>query len=153
MPKLLEVFAAAKTWSIGLDKNETHCSRTTLRRSSNDDDHEIAHLPVRDEGFLARYHKLIALAHSAGANALQVASGAGFGHRDGTYGLARYHSRQPFFLLFEASVAEQVAAAHVVMHGEVGGRTRESGVAEFLDFDRVVPKVAASPAEPCWTLR
>ncbi len=42
---------------------------------------------------------------------------------------------------------EQVAAAHVVVHREVGGGTREAGVAEFLDYDRVVPKVSASTAK------
>src|SRR5712664_738117 len=153
MPKLLQVLAAAKTRSVGLDENETHSSRTTFRRGSNDDDHEIAHLSVRDEGLLARYHIVIAFTHGAGANALQIASGPRFGHRNGTHGLARHHSRQPFFLLFGASVAEEVAAAHVVMHGEVGGGTREAGVAEFLDDDRVVPKVSASAAKFFGNLR
>ncbi len=153
MPKLFEVLAAAKTRSIGFDKNETHSSRTTVWRGPNHDDHEIAHLSVRDEGFLTGYHKLIAVADGAGANSLQVAPGAGLRHRDGAHGFARHHPRQPFFLLLGASVAEQVAAAHVVVHGEVGGRTCETGVAEFLDHDRVVPKVSARTAELIGNLR
>ena len=39
------------------------------------------------------------------------------------------------------------------MHGEVGGGTREAGVAEFLDYDRVVPKVSASTAKFFGNLR
>ncbi len=33
------------------------------------------------------------------------------------------------------------------MHREVGGGACEAGVAEFLDYDRVVPKVSASTAK------
>src|ERR1700686_832023 len=127
MPKLLEVFAAAKTRPVGLDKNEAHSSRTTLRRSPNHDNHKIAHLVVRDEGLLARDHKFITLAYRPGADALQITSSAGFGHRDGAHGFARYHSRQPFSLLFGASVAEQVAAAYIIVDREIGGWAREAG--------------------------
>lgn len=147
MPQLFEVSAVAETGPVGLDQNQTHAPRAALRRGPNHDDHEIAHLSVGDEGLLARYHKLVALAHGAGADALQVASGAGFGHRDGAHGFAQHHSRQPFFLLLSRSIAEQVSTAHVVVHGEVGGRTCETGVAELFDHDRIVPEVSAGSAE------
>src|SRR5712691_4643072 len=106
MPKLLEIPAPAKAGPVSLDQDEAHPPRTILRRGPDHDDDQVAHLSVGDEGFLARYHILVALAHGAGADALQVASGAGFGHRDGTDGFARNHARQPFLLLFGASVAE-----------------------------------------------
>src|SRR6266852_1890848 len=61
MPKFFKVSAVAETGPVGLDKNQTHSPRAALRRGSNHDDHEIAHLSVCDEGFLARYYKLIAL--------------------------------------------------------------------------------------------
>src|SRR5713101_6208302 len=153
MPKFFKVSAVAETGPVGLDENETHSPRAAFRRGPGHDDDEIAHLPVRDEGFLARDHKFIALAHCAGANALQVASGAGFGHGDGAYGLARYHSRQPFSLLLGGSVAEQVSAAHVIVHGEVGSGACEAGVAEFLYDDRIVPKISAGAAELFGNLR
>src|SRR6267142_7202192 len=113
MPKLLEIPAPAKAGPVGLDEDEAHPPRTTLRCGPDHDDDQIAHLPIGDEGFLARYHILVALAHGAGADTLQVAAGAGFGHRDGANGLARDHARQPYLLLFGGSVAEQVAAADV----------------------------------------
>ena len=147
MSELLEVSAAAKARPVGLDQNEAHAARAALRRGPGDDDDEVAHLSVRDEGFLARDHELVALAHGSGADALKVAAGAGFGHRDGAYGFAGDHSRQPFLLLLGASVAEQVAAADVIMHREVGGGTGKAGIAEFLDDDRVVPEVSAGAAE------
>src|SRR3954468_5305421 len=147
MPELFEISAPAKTRPVGLDQNEAHPPRAALLCGPDHDDDQVAHLPVGDEGFLAGYYILVTLAHGAGADALQVASGAGFGHCDGANGLARDHARQPFLLLFGGSVAEQVAAADVVMHGEVGGGAREAGVAEFLDYDRIVPEVAAGAAE------
>src|ERR1700694_5647364 len=137
MPKLLEVFAPAKTRPVGVDKNEAHSSRTTLWRGPNHDNHKIAHLSVRDEGLLARDHKFITLAYRPGADALQITSSAGFGHRDGAHGFARHHLRQPFFLLFGASVAEQVAAAHVIMNGEVRGGAGEGRGAGVFGFPRV----------------
>src|SRR5258708_394660 len=147
MPKLLEVPAATKTRPVGLDKNETHSSRATFWGGPNHDDDEIAHLPVVDERLLAGYHIVVALAHRTGTNALQITSGAGFGHRDRANGFTRHHSRQPFLLLFCGPVAEQVTAAHVVMHREVSGRTSEPRITKFLDDARVVPKVAPSTAE------
>ena len=131
----------------------THASRTAFRRGPRDYDHEIAHLPVRDEGLLPRDHKIAAIALGAGANALQVASGTGFRHGDRANGVAGHHSRQPLLLLFGASVTEQITTAHVTMDREIGRRTREAGVAEFLDDDRVIPKVSARAAELFGNLR
>src|ERR1700688_1045069 len=147
MPKLLEVFAASETRPVGFDEDETHAAGTTLRGGPNHDDHEITHLPVRDEGFLARHHVVIALAHRTGTNTLQVASGTRLGHGNGANGFAGYHPRQPFSLLFGASVTEKVAATHVTMHREVGSRTCEAGITEFFDDDSVVPKVSTGAAE------
>ncbi len=39
------------------------------------------------------------------------------------------------------------------MHREIGRRTRKAGVAEFLDDDRVIPKVSARAAELFGNLR
>src|SRR5439155_11256037 len=119
LPKLCEIPAVAEAGPVGLDKNQTHSPRATFRVGPNHDDHEIAHLPVGDEGLLARYHKLVALAHGAGADALKVAAGAGFGHRDGADGFARHHPRQPLLLLLRGAVTEQIAATDVVVNGEV----------------------------------
>src|SRR6266404_1020997 len=153
MPKLLKVLAAAETRPVGLDENEAHSPCTSLRRGPNHDDYEIAHLSVRDEGLLARYRIVVAIAHRPGANALQIASGTGFGHGDGADDFSRHHSRQPFSLLFGISVTEQITAAYIVVHGEVRGRAREAGVAEFLDDNRVVPEVSARATELFGNLR
>src|SRR5882757_7639855 len=132
MPELFEVPATAKARPVGFDENEAHAARAALRRGPNHDDHEIAHLPVGDEGLLARYHIVVALADRTGPHTLQIASGAGLGHGDGANGLARHHAWQPFFLLLRSSVTEQIAATDVVMHGEVGGGAGKAGIAEFL---------------------
>src|SRR5260221_1529029 len=147
MPELFEVPATAKARPVGFDEDQTHSARAALRRGPDHDDPEITHLPVGDEGLLARYHIVVALAHRTGPDALQIAAGAGFGHRDGADGFARNHARQPFLLLLRRAVAEQIAAADIVVHGEVGGAAREAGVAEFLDHDGIVPEVAAGAAE------
>ncbi len=55
--------------------------------------------------------------------------------------------------MLRGAVAEQVAAADVVVHGEVGGGPCEAGIAEFLDHDRIVPKVATGAAELFGNLR
>ncbi len=88
MPELFEVPATAKARPVGFDEDQTHSARAALRRGPDHDDHEIAHLPVRDEGLLARYHKLVALAHRTRTNALQITSGARLGHGDGANGFA-----------------------------------------------------------------
>ena len=88
MAELFEVAAVAEAGPVGLDEDEAHAARSAVRRWSDDDDHEIAHLAVRDEGLLARDHEFVAVAHGAGADALQVAAGAGFGHGDRADGFA-----------------------------------------------------------------
>src|ERR1700730_18386159 len=120
MPELFEVPATAKARPVSFDEDQTHSARAALRRGPDHDDHEIAHLPVRDEGFLTRYHIVVALAHGTRTNALQITSGARLGHRDRANGLARHHSRQPFLLLFGGPVTEQIAAADGGMHGGMG---------------------------------
>src|ERR1700691_4745337 len=97
MRQLLKVCAAAKALPVGLDKKEPHAPRAALRRGPGDDDHEVTHLAVRDEGLLARDHEVVALALGSRADTLKIAAGAGFGHRDGAYRLAGDHSRQHFF--------------------------------------------------------
>src|SRR5947207_7680262 len=114
---------------------------------SRDVNDQIARLLVRYKRLLARDHELVAFACGPGADSLQIASGAGFGHCNGAHGFAGNHSRQPSLLLVGASITKQITAAYVIVDGEVGRGTGKAGVAEFLDHDRVVPKISRSSAE------
>src|SRR5882672_8009981 len=115
MAELVEVAAMAKAFALGLDEDEAHAARSAVRVGPDDHDDEVAHLAVRDEGLLD-----IPVANGFGADALQVAAGAGLGHGDRTDGFAGDHTRQPLLLLLLASIMQQIAAADIAMDGKVG---------------------------------
>ena len=55
---------------------------------------QVREVAVRDEGLRAVDHVVVAVAHGAGADALQVGAGAGLRHRDGADHLAAGELRQ-----------------------------------------------------------
>src|SRR5206468_12771928 len=86
--ELVEVAAMAEAGAVGLDKHEAHAARSAIRVGTGHDDDKVAHLPVGDERLLAGDYVFIAVADRAGADALQIAAGAGLGHGDGANRLA-----------------------------------------------------------------
>ena len=89
MAELFEVAAVPEAGAVGLDEDEAHAARSAVRVGPDDHDDEVAHLAVRDEGLLAGDDVFIAVANGFGADALQVAAGAGLGHGDRADGFAR----------------------------------------------------------------
>src|ERR1700676_3033182 len=77
MAELFEVAAVPEPGAVGLDEDEAHAARSAVRVGPDDHDDEVAHLAVRDEGLLAGDDVFIPVANGFGADALQVAAGAG----------------------------------------------------------------------------
>ena len=126
MAELVEVAAMAKAGSVGLDQDEAHAARPSVRVGAGDHDNEIAHLAIRDERLLAGDDVLIPLANGARADALQITAGPGLGHGDRAHGFAGDHARQPLLLLLLAAIMQQIAAADIAMDGKVGCGTSKA---------------------------
>jgi hypothetical protein len=87
---------------------------------------------------------VIAVHHGAGPDRLQVGAGAGLGHGDGGYELARAGLGDPLLLLLFVAVVQEVGNDDVVVQRE--GRARGDGAALLLDQDGVVEEVDAGAA-------
>jgi hypothetical protein len=146
MTELVEVAAMPEARSVGFDEDQAHTARSALRIGASDHNDEIAHLAVRDEGLLARDDIVVAVKNRARSNALQVAAGPRLGHGNRADGLAGDHAWQPFLFLLLRAVADEIAAADVIVDREIGCGTREAGISEFLDDNRVVTEVTADTA-------
>src|SRR6266705_6258622 len=120
MAELFEVAAVPEAGAVGLDEDEAHATRSAVRVGPDDDDDEVAHLAVRDERLLAGDDIFISVANGFGADALQVAAGAGLGHGDSTDCFAGDHARQPLLLLLIAAIMQQIAAADIAVDRKVG---------------------------------
>ena len=87
---------------------------------------------------------MIALAHGAGLDALQIAAGSGLGHGDGGDHLAGAELRQPAGLLLVVGLVQQIGRHDVVVQRET-----EAAVAAgdgLLDHDGVVAEVGVASA-------
>src|ERR1700720_7177 len=153
MAELFEVAAVPEAGAVGLDEEEAHAARSAVRVGPDDHDDEVAHLAVRDEGLLAGDDVFTPVANGFGADALQVAAGAGLGHGDRTDGFAGDHTRQPLLLLLLAAIMQQIAAADIAMDGKVGCGTGKPRIGEFFDDDGVVSEGAADASKLLWPLR
>src|SRR3546814_21064859 len=101
--------------------------------SSDLDGDDVRGLAVADEGLLTAQPKAARHPASAGADRLEVRSGARLGHRDRADPVAVRHRRQPALLLGLGAVGEDIvrddARTHAV--GDSAG-TAQPGSAHFL---------------------
>ena len=88
MAELVEVATAPEARAVGFNEDQAHAAGPTIRVGPDDHDDDVAHLAIRDERLLAGDDVFIPIANGFGANALQVAAGAGLGHGDRTDGFA-----------------------------------------------------------------
>jgi hypothetical protein len=102
---LVEVAPALETLDfVRLDDDQRRALRTGGRVGLGDDDDQIGELAIGDERLRAVDDIVVAVLLRARLHALQVGTGAGFGHRDGADQFAGRHFRQPLGLLFFRSV-------------------------------------------------
>ncbi len=116
-----------------------------------DDDDEVGVLAVGDEGLRAVEDDLVARADGGGLDALQVGTGAGFGHGDGRDDFAARHLRQPVLLLFFRAVVEDVGRDDVVVQRKAGAGI--CAARQFFDDDGAHQEVAAGAAVFFWECR
>ena len=107
-------------------------------------DHDVGQLPVGDERLLAVQHVAVSVADRGGADALQVAARAGFGHRDRRDQLARAVAGEPSVPLLRRAEPVQVRPDHVVVQLE--HRPAGAGPGQFLVQDHVEPVVGLAAA-------
>ena len=112
---LVEVAAALEALHAALDDQQREALGALVGIGLRDHDHQVGVDAVGDEGLGAVEHVVIALLDGAGLDALQVAAGAGFGHRDRGDDLAGAELRQPALLLLVGGEVEQVRRDDVVV--------------------------------------
>jgi hypothetical protein len=130
--------------AIGLDHHERNAFRATGRGIGLRDQHDqVPDLAVGDERLRAVDDVMFAAAHGSRADALQIGSGRGFGHRDRADQLAARHSRQPALLLVLGAIPLDVVRADVVHRF---AEAHHAGVGHLLEHDAVVCERAAAAA-------
>ncbi len=105
----------------------------------------LAFCAVGDEGLGAVQHVVIAVAARGRAHALQVAAGAGFGHRDRADQFAGRHLRQPALPLLLAAVVQDVRRDDAECRPP--SKSAQVGACLFdVQDHRIVAEVAAAAA-------
>ena len=141
---LVEVAAALEAGHPPLHHQQADPLMPGGRIGPGGDDHQVAHLPVGDEGLAAVEQVVIAVADGGGADPLQVAARPGLGHGDRGDELAGAVPRQPPLALLGGGQAAEVVAVDVVVHGEP--RPGGAGHRQFLVEDQVVAVVRVAAA-------
>ena len=137
---LLEIASAGEARGVGLDDQQRQ-SLVRVVGGAGRDDEQVAVLAVGDERLGSVDDIVVAVAHRGGADAGEVATGAGFGHRDTQHGLAADDAGRPACLLFVVGQFGQVGQHHVVLQRERDAGRGVAGAVDLLDEDGVVPEV------------
>ena len=140
---LVEVAASRIAGAVGLDQQQRRALRPFLGVGLDDDDGQLGMLAVGDVGLRSIDDIVVALLDRGGADALEVGSGAGLGHRDRGRGFARDHPRQPVQFLLLAAVADEIIGDDVRMERDP---RRRAGVTQFLVDHRVIAEVEPQSA-------
>ncbi len=96
---LVEVAAALEALHAALDDQQREALRALVGVGARHDDHQVGVDAVGDEGLGPVEDVVVALFDRPGLDALQVAAGAGLGHRDRGDELAGAELGQPALLL------------------------------------------------------
>lgn len=141
---LVEVASPLEARHAALDDEQREALGALLRIGAGDDDHQVGVDTVGDERLGAVEDPVVTVAHRAGLDALQVAAGAGLGHRDGRDQLARTEAREPALLLLLVGEFEQVGSDDIVVQHEAQAAEAELG--GLLGHDGVVTEVVHATA-------
>ena len=136
---LVEVAAALEALHAALDDEQADALVAGVGVGAADHDHQVGHDAVADEGLRAVEHVVVALVDGRRADALQVAAGAGLGHRDRRDDLAADQAGQPALLLLVGPELRDVGDDDVAVHGEA--RAAGADLGHLLGHDRVVAEV------------
>ncbi len=124
------------------------CGGSRLRVGLHGHDEEISDLAVRDKGFRAVDHVVVALANGARLDGRQVGASSGLGHCNPEQDLAADRARQVLSLLFLRPVVHEIRHANVGVERD-HHRVR-SQVRHFLHDHHVVQEVPARAAVLHW---
>src|SRR5271165_2504384 len=141
---LVQLATALEALHTPLDHEQGESQRALVGTGLRDHDHQVGVDPIGDEGLRAVEHPVIAVSDRPGFDALQVASGTWFGHRDGSDQLAGAELREPALLLLVVGEAHQIRRDDVVVEAEADPAEPAGG--GFLGDDRVVAKVRVTAA-------
>ena len=142
----VEVAAFAVAGQRGVDQEQADATGAGLGVGFGSDDDHVGVLAVGDEGFGAVEDVVVPVFHRAGADGLEVAAGAGFGHGDGAHGFAGDHFRQPVLALFFVADMAKVRGDDVGVHHDVGGQGAEAHAGHFFAHDDGVQEGRAAAA-------
>ena len=142
---LVEVAAALEALHAALDDQQREAQGALVGVGAGHDDHQVGVNAVGDEGLRPVEHPAaVVLLDRAGLDALQVAAGAGFGHRDRRDEFARAESGQPALLLLLGGQAQQIRRDDVVLQREAEAAEAPRG--GLLGDDDVVAEVVVAAA-------
>lgn len=137
---LVELAAAFEAGHPPLDHQQAEALRTLVRIGTRDHDHQVGVDAVGDERLGAVEDPVVPVPHRTGLDALQIAAGSRFGHRDRGDDLPAAEPRQPALLLLLGGQVGQIGLNHIVLQGEAQAAVVTAGV--LLTDDRVVAEVA-----------
>ncbi len=136
---LVEIAATLEAGHVTLDAEQAEALGALLGIGAGHDEDQVGVDAVGDERLRAVEHPVVTVADGAGLDALQVAAGAGLGHRDGGDELAGAEAGQPALLLLLVGELDQVGRDDVVVQRESDAAVAaERGL---LGDDRVVAEV------------
>ena len=142
---LVEYATTGETGKVGhLGDDEGDALGAGFLACAGDDDEDVAVCPVGDEGLRAVDDVLVAIAHGLRLHALQVGSGAGFGHGDCGDQFAGGHAGQPPLLLLLGAEGVDVVGDDRGVDAVAPGRI--AGEPLFLHDDRLMGEGAAASA-------
>ena len=111
-----QVLPAREAGGLRIDQEQAHALGTAGRVGLGGQHDQVAVLAVADENFAAVDDVAIALFAGGGANGLQVAARARFGHANGPHRCAADQARQPMLALGFGAAVQQVGGNDVAVH-------------------------------------